>query len=1655
MVVYTYVTNAAAQALSVGDSFTDTFSYTIKDSDGDFSTVNVTMTVTGINDLPVAVSDNITPIEDTPISVPLVGTDVDGIITAFTITGGPMPTQGTLTYDDDGVPGTPNIVVPLNTVLTPVQAATVMFTPALNYTGSVDPITYTVTDNDSGVSTSATVTIADPVAVDDVVTITGLTDGTVASTDAQVTEADLAAGTNPTGTGESTTGTFNIGPAGSLISLTINGGATISLQNLIDATVAAPITITSTSLGSLNTLNITDYNTTTGEVTYSYAITGAVDHTAGDVNDYFVIATTDAEGDVVSGTLAINIADDAPIARDDARNIFEGTSPIAGNVFGTPNATGDVADSIGADTNSTPATDVGTGTTLNGQIGTFLVGTHGSLILDNQGTYNQYILDNASLAVNGLGQGESLTEIFTYQITDGDGDTATATLTITINGVDDPVQVVDPTDPSTDPTNPAYDPTNPTVIADPNNLIPDVAYDDNDTTVAIPAGDYFGDAENDTLTFAVADLPPGLMFNTTTGEISGTLDNSASQGGNGGTGIYNVTITATDPQNNTASTMVTYTISNPAPVAIDDVAMGGDEDNDQTGNVISDATTGDADAAPDTDAILVTDVNGTTITTGNPAVLSLTYGTLTLAEDGAWVFEPNSVANQLTAGDLVQEMVTYTITDDDGAMDTATLTIDINGVNDPVQVVDPTDPSTDPTNPAYDPTNPTVIADPNNLIPDVAYDDNDTTVAIPAGDYFGDAENDTLTFAVADLPPGLMFNTTTGEISGTLDNSASQGGNGGTGIYNVTITATDPQNNTASTMVTYTISNPAPVAIDDVAMGGDEDNDQTGNVISDATTGDADAAPDTDAILVTDVNGTTITTGNPAVLSLTYGTLTLAEDGAWVFEPNSVANQLTAGDLVQEMVTYTITDDDGAMDTATLTIDINGVNDPVQVVDPTDPSTDPTNPAYDPTNPTVIADPNNLIPDVAYDDNDTTVAIPAGDYFGDAENDTLTFAVADLPPGLMFNTTTGEISGTLDNSASQGGNGGTGIYNVTITATDPQNNTASTMVTYTISNPAPVAVDDMFAVTEDIQTTGNVITDPLTGDSDTDGDGFLVTSATVDINGNGSQDVLVLGTPTLISDNAGNPIGTVMLNEMGDVTFDSALNYNGPVPVINYTVTDDDGASDNATLTLGPVSAVNDDPIANPDPVVVQKNTFISGDIIDNDTDVDNVRDDLVVSSVMVDINGDGIDQTLPLNTETVLTTLAGDPIGTLQVDVDGSFAFTPALNYSGAVPVVTYVIDDGAMGTASSTLDISILDNPPEVTDDVLTAEVDTPISGNILTNDNGGDPLDMVIVGDGAGNSIAVPTTFMTDAGGTIVINPDGSYLYTPPAEYFGSDTITIEVCDTGGNCAPNVLNIEVVSGGTDVQGLLNKSVKESDEVDPTFGGRYVSANGEFPSSKYPREEAVGIILEAVSNINSLGSLADIDTFAPILSAVNGIESLDGIALNATNGVENIDGINKQHFDEVNHNIMDFDAEILDGVAQNITKQINFDSFLKEGRVFLHADNIKNNEGGVRDFTAIMGDGRALPNWITSDYNGLFIIDPPVGVEEVTLKIIGLRDDGNSTTHALHIDILTGVMKDLREKTRNFNGFSNAVDATLQANQAGKSELQRILNSGGADHG
>jgi uncharacterized repeat protein (TIGR01451 family) len=116
---------------------TDTYSYTVSDGNGGLATALVTVTVTAVNDVPVAADDAVATPEDTPVTVDVLGNDVDVDADPLAITVIVDPLHGTVTCDATGC----------------------LYTPEPNFNGT-DAFTYTISDGAGGVATAvATVTV--------------------------------------------------------------------------------------------------------------------------------------------------------------------------------------------------------------------------------------------------------------------------------------------------------------------------------------------------------------------------------------------------------------------------------------------------------------------------------------------------------------------------------------------------------------------------------------------------------------------------------------------------------------------------------------------------------------------------------------------------------------------------------------------------------------------------------------------------------------------------------------------------------------------------------------------------------------------------------------------------------------------------------------------------------------------------------------------------------------------------------------------------------------------------------------------------------------------------------------------------------------------------------------------------------------------------------------------------------------------------------------------------------------------------------------------------------------------------------------------------------------------------------------------------------
>jgi T1SS-143 domain-containing protein len=135
---------------------------------------------------------------------------------------------------------------------------------------------------------------------------------------------------------------------------------------------------------------------------------------------------TDGDGDTASDSIdigaLIGFEDDGPILTADTNSVIEdGEVTVAsGNVLAN--------DTVGAD-----------GGLVSSAVE--MTGTYGSVTINADGEYT-YLLNNAAANVQSLAQGQTVTDVFNYTVTDGDGDTAVSTLTIRITGTNDLPEVI-------------------------------------------------------------------------------------------------------------------------------------------------------------------------------------------------------------------------------------------------------------------------------------------------------------------------------------------------------------------------------------------------------------------------------------------------------------------------------------------------------------------------------------------------------------------------------------------------------------------------------------------------------------------------------------------------------------------------------------------------------------------------------------------------------------------------------------------------------------------------------------------------------------------------------------------------------------------------------------------------------------------------------------------------------------------------------------------------------------------------------------------------------------------------------------------------------------------------------------------------------------
>ncbi|WP_353110612.1 Ig-like domain-containing protein [Salinisphaera dokdonensis] len=1399
---YSFDGNGEFERLAEGETATTSVVYQVSDGQGGTDTATLTVTVTGTNDAPVVrtpLADLASNDGDT-VSVPAAGAFQDA------------DTNDELSYSAEGLPAGLTINSETGVISGAIDAA------ASQTNGGIYSIIVTADDNNGGTVTDTftwNITNRRPVAADDVTTTTenaavsgNVIDGTPDG-DADVDGAGDTDTLTVAQVGGDAGGVGNavVGGNGGTFTIDINGNysfdpgtdfddlavgetrdtsVTYQITDGQGGTDIARLTVTVTGENdapvvaneglqnlasndgetvSVPTAGAFDDVDTNDTLTYSAelagentlppglqidpntgVITGTLDNNASENTPYTVtITVTDSQGESTTSTFDWSI-DNEPVQAVDDTGATTENAVTSGNVVANDNDPDDdpfEVVAVGGDAGAVDQDVIGS----NG--GTFSIDADGNYSFD-PGTDFDY-----------LAEGEQATTSVTYQIQDADGDTDQARLTIRITGTNDAPEVV---------------------------RTPAPVSSNDGEPISVPTAGSFDDIdEGDTLAYTVSGLPAGLTINEATGEITGSIEADASQGGPDSNGVYSVTVTATDGggEGEAVSTTFAWTVANRPPIAVNDAGaatVGGTA----TGNVIDGAADGgaDRDGGLDDDPLSVFSVAGdvANVSDGGDtvSVAGDNGGTFVIAADGSYTFDPGADFDDLGPGETATTTVLYEVTDDQGGTDEARLTITVTGVNDAPTVV-----------------NGGIDAQSNN-------DGED--VSLPTAQAFDDADaNDTLTYSAnvdndSTLPPGLEIDSVTGRITGTLSPNASQLGDDGS--YTVTITATDSTGAAVSTDFIWTVANTAPVAVND-SDSADENQTVSGNVIAGAPDaaagGDRDGGDDTDTLTVVDVDGAAIAAGGDATVTGDLGgAFTLDSDGNYSFDPGDNFDYLAAGETAITGVTYTVSDGQGGTDTARLTVTITGTNDA----------------------PTVA----NALPDLAANDGDTA-NIATADAFADVDaNDALTYSATGLPDGISISAATGEITGVLAADASQGGPNDDGVYTVVVTASDGSaGGTVSDTFTWTIDNPAPMADNDIAATGENVDIARDAATGVLANDADGNSDTDELFVAEVGGDGNGVGQAV-----------AGSNGGLFTVNRDGSYDFAPGTDFDDLAAgesrdtAVTYQVSDGQGETATARIVIT-VNGANDAPtVANELPDRDSRDgDSVTASVAGTFADLD-ASDELTYSA-----NVDG-ESTLPPGLS--LDPGTGRITGTLDADASDGAPYTVVIT---ATDLQNASVQTSFTWTVTNPGPIAAPDTADTQENDAFSVDAANGVLANDVDGGNDTDALEVTLAGADADNLAPIADPVAGSEGGTFTLNGDGSYTFDPGTDFddlavddLRSTQITYQVSDAQGATATETLTVTVTGtndGPTVVAPVDDVQADDGDAISVTTADAFADIDGD----------------------------------------------------------------------------------------------------------------------------------------------------------------------------------------------------------------------------------
>ncbi|HCG9703441.1 TPA: tandem-95 repeat protein [Vibrio parahaemolyticus] len=573
------------------------------------------------------------------------------------------------------------------------------------------------------------------------------------------------------------------------------------------------------------------------------------------------------------------------------------------------------------------------------------------------------------------------------------------------------------------------------------------------------------------------------------------------------------------------------------------------------------------------------------------------------------------------------------------------------------------------------------------------------------------------------------------------------------GSETLTFTATDPSGESISQTVNFTV---APVA----------------DIVADKAT----VVEDTPTIIK--VLGNDTFEGDDQVVSLdtnngpANGTASVNPDGSVTYTPNDNYHGT-------DSFTYIVTSG-GVSESTTVSVDVMPVNDAPVAKD-----------------------------DIATTQEDTAVTIDVLPNDSDVDGDKLSIESASVP---KEQGTVEVVNGKLVFTPAENFNGDAEI---TYTVTDGQlTDEAKVTVTVNPVNDAPtIKVDAVESITEDAVSIDTVVAALTVRDTDTPedqlavslennsngyfvlvGDEVKLTQAGVDAVNNDELNLKDLTISASVSDGVNptaNDSDSLIVNRVNDAptvenaiadqvlsedfasyTIDLNDAFKDSDSALNFSVSGNSNvlvSIENGIATISPTADWNGSETLTftaTDPSgesVSQTVDFTVAPVVDIEADSTNVVED---TSTIINVLGndtfEGTDKVVSLDAEN------GPKNGTVIVNNDGTVTYTPNDNYVGK-DTFTYIVTSGGV-SESTTVEVNVtpVNDAPVAKDDIATTQEDTAVTIDVLPNDTDVD-----------GDKLSIQSATVPEAQGKVEI-VDGKLVFTPAENFNGQAEITYTVTD-----------------------------------------------------------------------------------------------------------------------------------------------------------------------------------------------------------------------------------------------------------------------------------